>query len=301
MPYHADGQTTLCERVSRENEKRGGKFPWRRLRHLRRGPIGLTAVTNRKAESPDGRVDAVFLVSAYAKPLAPVRSGAASLRGPWIMHAIFTRPNQIRGDLCVRSLWSTGCIGNDSTIRRMTTARAYQCESRIPQKGRSSASIRFSMKNHSLFCHKEKGTFAFESRASNYNTKNTNENGTIYSKFDACIASPMVINVDDRGLRNTTIIGSARIQRYTLYAGKKSTVTMPELTAALARFGESAGGTARLLGWFIRGGLSAGTRGVVPSSLTSGWRVHLDAVRLLVIFTSFFLPFFSPRPLQGIR
>lgn len=104
------------------------------------------------------------------------------------------------------------------------------------------------MKNHSLFWHKEKGTFAFESRASNYNTKNTNENGTIYSKFDACIASPMVINVDDRGLRNTTIIDSARIQRYTLYAGKKSTVTMPELTAALARFGESAGGTARLLG-----------------------------------------------------
>lgn len=132
MPYHADGQTTLCERVSRENEKRGGKFPWRRLRHLRRGPIGLTAVTNRKAESPDGRVDAVFLVSAYAKPLAPVRSGATSLRGPWIMHAIFARPNQIRGDLCVRSLWSTGCIGNDSTIRRMTTARAYQCENSIP-------------------------------------------------------------------------------------------------------------------------------------------------------------------------
>lgn len=98
------------------------------------------------------------------------------------------------------------------------------------------------------FCHKEKGIFAFESRASNYYTKNTNENGTINSKFDASIASPVVINVDDRGLRNTTIIGSARIQRYTLYAGKKSTVTMPELTAALARFGESAGGTARLLG-----------------------------------------------------
>lgn len=104
------------------------------------------------------------------------------------------------------------------------------------------------MKNHPLFRRKERSIFAYELRASDYNTKNTNENGTIYSKLDASIASPMVINVDDRGLRNTTIIGSARIQRYTLYAGKKSTVTMRELTAVLARFGESAGGTARLLG-----------------------------------------------------
>lgn len=39
----------------------------------------------------------------------------------------------------------------DSTIRRMTTARAYRCENSIPSRGSSSGSIRFSMENHSLF------------------------------------------------------------------------------------------------------------------------------------------------------
>ena len=55
--------------------------------------IGGRESKSRIAGRSVGSVDAVFLVSAYAKPLASMWRGATSLRGPWIMHAIFARPN----------------------------------------------------------------------------------------------------------------------------------------------------------------------------------------------------------------